>query len=62
MLEIFLFPYTVFKYGFSFAIWLTIIGAIYYFFTGKYNFEFRNPIVRKNVVSTEDDEDDYIGV
>jgi len=62
MLEIFLLPYTIFKYGVSLAFWLTIIGAVYYFLIGKYNFELRNPIVRKNVVSTEDDEDDYIGV
>ena len=62
MLEIFLLPYTIFKYGVSLAFWLTIIGAVYYFLIGKYNFELRNPIVRKNVVSTEDDGDDYIGV
>ena len=62
MLEFFLLPYTIFKYGISFMFWLTIIGAVYYFFMGKYQFELRNPIVRKNVVSTEDDPEDYIGV
>ena len=62
MLEIFLLPYTIFKYGISFMFWATIIGVVYYFLIGKYQFELRNPIVRKNVVSTEDDEDDYIGV
>ena len=62
MLEIFLLPYTIFKYGISFMFWATIIGAVYYFFMGKYRFELRNPIVRKNVVSTEDDPEDYIGV
>lgn len=62
MLEFFLLPYTIFKYGISLMFWLTIIGAVYYFFMGKYQFELRNPIVRKNVVSTEDDPEDYIGV
>ena len=62
MLEIFLLPYTIFKYGISLMFWLTIIGAVYYFFMGKYQFELRNPIGRKNVVSTEDDPEDYIGV
>ena len=35
--------------------WATIVGVVYAFFSGKYNFEFRNPIVRKENVSTDRD-------
>ena len=62
MLEFFLVPYTIFKYGISLMFWLTIIGVVYYFFMGKYQFELRNPIVRKEKVDTIDDPEDYIGV
>ena len=62
MLEIFLLPYTIFKYGVSLLFWATIVGVVYYFFAGKYQFEVRNPSVRKNVVSSDDDPEDYIGV
>ena len=62
MLEIFLLPYTIFKYGVSLLFWATIVGVVYYFFAGKYQFELRNAIVRKNVVSSDDVPEDYIGV
>ena len=62
MLEIFLLPYTIFKYGISLMFWFTIIGVVYYFFMGKYKFELRNPIVRKEKVDSIDDPEDYIGV
>ena len=62
MLEIFLLPYTIFKYGISLMFWLTIIGVVYYFFMGKYQFELRIPIVRKEKVDSIDDPEDYIGV
>jgi hypothetical protein len=55
MLEFFLLPYTIFKYGISLMFWATIVGVVYAFFSGKYNFEFRNPIVRKENVSTDRD-------
>ena len=57
--DIFMFPFTVFMYGFSFAFWLTLVGGIYAVLSGNY-YTFRNPIVKKT--KYEEDEDDIYGV
>ena len=58
MIEIFLFPYTIFKYGIGLMFWSTIIAFAYYIVKGHYSLEFHSPIVFKNKVSTDDVRDD----
>lgn len=43
--EIFMLPFSIFKYGFTLMFWITLVGGIYAVLTGNY-ISFRSPIVR----------------
>ena len=61
IIDIFLLPWTLLgwllKWFFSAAIWVTVIGGLWYFISSS-KWSIRNPFVRKTVW----DEDDFTGV